>query len=118
MWGSGKPVRELCMLTIWLQLAYIMGLPKDFLEVVPDPMCSLLMWALARIHIAQKHAMAKTGGCTGELIFDKSKPDGAMCKVIDVGRLKRAGWEYNIDLEQGLALTYSWFLANFNDLRR
>ena len=62
--------------------------------------------------------MSKTVGFEGDLVFDASKPDGTMRKVMDVGRLKRLGWEYDIELEHGLALTYAWFLAHFDELRR
>ena len=40
-----------------------------------------------------------------------------MRKVMDVGRLKRLGWEYDVGLEHGLALTYEWFLAHMDELR-
>ncbi len=61
--------------------------------------------------------MAKTVGFEGELVFDSSKPDGTMRKVMDVGRLKRLGWESDVGLEHGLALTYAWFLAHLDELR-
>jgi len=31
--------------------------------------------------------------------------------------LKLLGWEYSIELEQGLGMTYEWFLENLDDLR-
>jgi len=27
------------------------------------------------------------------------------------------GWEYSVDLEQGLRMTYQWFLGNLDELR-
>ena len=45
-----------------------------------------------------------------ELVWDTSKPDGTPRKLLDVTRLRELGWEPSIDLEAGLADTYSWFL--------
>jgi len=33
-------------------------------------------------------------------------------KVLDVTRLHGLGWRHSIALEQGIADTYDWFLAN------
>ena len=45
-----------------------------------------------------------------ELAFDTSKPDGMRRKVLDVSRVHRLGWHHNIDLAEGLASTYGWFV--------
>jgi GDP-L-fucose synthase len=61
--------------------------------------------------------MAKTVGFKGQLVFDKTKPDGTPRKVLNVERLAELGWQYTMDLEQGLELTYRWFLKNQSSLR-
>jgi GDP-L-fucose synthase len=47
-----------------------------------------------------------------ELSFDTSKPDGTPRKLLDVDRLREAGWRHRIELRDGLAQTYQWFLDN------
>ena len=42
--------------------------------------------------------------------FDRSKPDGMPRKLLDVGRLHELGWRHRIDLRDGLAQTYDWFM--------
>jgi len=37
--------------------------------------------------------------------------------VFNVKRLAEFGWQYTVDLEQGLARTYQWFLKNQSSLR-
>ena len=37
--------------------------------------------------------------------------------VFNVERLAEFGWQYTVDLEQGLARTYQWFLKNQSSLR-
>jgi len=48
----------------------------------------------------------------GKLIFDTTKPDGAIRKLIDVTRLSDMGWEYSVDIKDGLSKTYEWYLEN------
>jgi len=121
VWGSGKPMREFLHVDdMAAACVHVMGLPRDeFLAVVPDPMCSHINVGTGKdVTIAQLAGlMAKTVSFEGDLVFDVSKPDGTMRKVMDVGRLKRLGWEYDVGLEHGLALTYAWFLAHLDELR-
>jgi len=121
VWGSGKPMREFLHVDdMAAACVHVMGLPRnEFLAVVPDTMCSHINVGTGKdVTIAQLAGlMAKTVGFEGDLVFDSSKPDGTMRKVMDVGRLKRLGWEYDVGLEHGLALTYAWFLAHLDELR-
>ncbi|CAN2535840.1 GDP-L-fucose+synthase [Methylocapsa aurea] len=48
----------------------------------------------------------------GALVFDTSKPDGTPRKLMDSGRMRALGWEPEISLEDGIASSYRWFLAN------
>lgn len=53
--------------------------------------------------------MKRVVGFEGELIFDTSKSDGAPRKLIDVSRLSAMGWQYSVELEDGLKRTYDWW---------
>ena len=44
------------------------------------------------------------------LRFDATKPDGMPQKLLDVNRLRDIGWRHTIDLGDGIASTYRWFL--------
>ena len=57
-------------------------------------------------------------GFKGKIEFDASKPDGAPRKLMDVSRLKKLGWEYKTDLEDGLKSTYQWFLEHQDSFRQ
>ncbi len=46
------------------------------------------------------------------LVFDPSKPDGTPRKLLDVSRLHGLGWRHRIELRDGIASTYQWFLDN------
>ena len=61
--------------------------------------------------------MAKVVGFVGDIRFDRSKPDGTPRKLLDGSRLGSLGWKYSVELEQGLGLTYEWFLSHLIELR-
>jgi GDP-L-fucose synthase len=52
-----------------------------------------------------------------KLTFDSSKPDGTPRKLLDVSRLHALGWRHRIELREGIASTYEWFLANHDQIR-
>jgi GDP-L-fucose synthase len=41
-------------------------------------------------------------GYTGQIVFDTSKPDGTPQKLMDVSKLSSLGWDYKIQLKDGL----------------
>jgi GDP-L-fucose synthase len=48
----------------------------------------------------------------GELVWDKTKPDGTPRKLLDVSKLRALGWSPKIPLREGITRTYDWFLKN------
>jgi GDP-L-fucose synthase len=46
------------------------------------------------------------------LVFDRTKPDGTPRKLLDVSRLHQLGWRHRIELRDGLATTYDWFVKH------
>jgi GDP-L-fucose synthase len=53
-------------------------------------------------------------GFDGELVWDKTKPDGTPRKLLDITRMRALGWEPKISLRNGIARTYEWFLGNWS----
>jgi GDP-L-fucose synthase len=62
--------------------------------------------------------VARVVGFSGRLVYDRTKPDGTPRKLLDVGRLAGLGWKARISLEEGVADTYRWFVANQTSVRR
>ncbi len=50
----------------------------------------------------------------GELVFDNTKPDGNPRKLLDSTYINSLGWQPKTKLEDGLKITYKWFLENLN----
>src|SRR4030095_12388998 len=49
-------------------------------------------------------------GFRGEIKFDTSKPDGTPRKLMDSSRLRNLGWKHKVSLNEGLKLTYRYYL--------
>jgi GDP-L-fucose synthase len=52
----------------------------------------------------------------GEIRFDSSKPDGTPQKLLEVTKIKALGWRSQIDLREGIIMTYEWFCKNFGNV--
>jgi len=50
-------------------------------------------------------------GFDGTVQTDQTKPDGTPQKLMSGDKIRRLGWAPTISLEQGIAETYRWFLA-------
>ena len=57
----------------------------------------------------------KTVGFEGEVIWDKTKPDGTPRKLMDVSRINALGWSAQVELEEGLKIAYQDFLERYPD---
>ncbi|MDV6233177.1 GDP-L-fucose synthase family protein [Rhodococcus cercidiphylli] len=61
--------------------------------------------------------VASAVGFEGETEWDTSKPDGTPQKLLDVNKLRAAGWKPQIDLEAGIASTVEWYREHADTLR-
>jgi GDP-L-fucose synthase len=59
--------------------------------------------------------IAKITGFQGELVWDSSKPDGTLRKLMDSSKLLATGWRPKYELETGLRHAYEDFLAAQSD---
>ena len=120
IWGSGTPRREfLHVVDMAAASLFVLNLPKGAYEKNTDPMLSHINVGtgvdVSIFELAQ--LIARVTGFSGKISTDFTKPDGTMRKLMDVGRLTQMGWSAGIQLEQGLADTYEWYLANIETVR-
>lgn len=52
-------------------------------------------------------------GFKGRIVQDLSKPDGTPRKLMDESRMSALGWKAQIELHEGVAQTYAWFVENY-----
>lgn len=115
VWGSGKPRREFLYVDdMAAACVHVMSLEKPVWQAVVEPMCSHLNVGCGEdISIAELAKMiADVVGFKGEIIFDTSKPDGTMQKLMCSDKLNRLDWSSQIQLKDGLAKVYRWALQN------
>jgi len=121
IWGSGTPRREFLHVDDMAAASlFVLDLPKADYEANTQPMLSHINVGsgtdISILELAQK--VAAVTGYKGRIVADPSKPDGTLRKLMDVSRLTQMGWSAQIGLDQGLAETYQWFLANSETFRR
>ena len=51
-------------------------------------------------------------GHNGKITWDTTKPNGTPRKLMDNSRINSLGWTTTIKLEEGIKMTYDWFLEN------
>ena len=93
---------------------FILNLSKLVYEANTEPIISHFnVWTGTDISILEfARIVAKVIWYNGKISAGLIKPDGAMHALMDVGRLTKMGWSSKISIEQGLADTYQWYLAN------
>jgi len=120
IWGTGTPRREFLHVDDMADASlFVFDLPGGTYAANTEPMLSHINIGTGLdVTIAELAAMiAEVVGYSGRIIYDATKPDGTMRKLLDVSRLNGMGWRAGIDLRCGLAETYLWFVENVARLR-
>ncbi len=115
VWGTGKAMREFLYVDDMAKASlFVLELDASIYKANTEPMQSHINVGTGKdISIKQvAEIIRKVVGYNGKLIFDTTKPDGALRKLIDVSRLSNMGWNYSIDIQEGLERTYKWYLSN------
>lgn len=115
LWGTGKPMREF----LW---------SEDMADACTHIMENVSFSDLSngKNEIRNCHINIGTGreisikdlsylisseiSFKGNIKFDSSKPDGTMRKLTDVTKLSNLGWEYKVDIVEGIRMMYRWYL--------
>jgi nucleoside-diphosphate-sugar epimerase len=115
IWGTGTPRREFLHVDDMAEASlFVLDLPLDRYQANTQPMLSHINVGYGEDVTIRELAtlIADITGFTGEIVFDASKPDGTLRKLMDSSRLTAMGWKPSVALVQGVRDTYEWFLAN------
>jgi len=115
VWGSGKVFREFLYVDDMADASlHVLGLSKEDVFRIADTRCSHVNVGYGSdVSIRElSNLIAKVVGYSGNLVFDSTKPDGTLKKLMDSSRLQKSGWKSSIGLIEGLNLSYQWFLKN------
>jgi GDP-L-fucose synthase len=115
VWGTGTPQRELLYVDDMADGSiHLLEQPDEVIapELLsyPSP-CFVNLGTGADVTIRElAETVKRVVGYEGKLVFDPSKPDGTPRKLQDVSRMKALGWQARTPLEEGIRLTYEWYL--------
>jgi GDP-L-fucose synthase len=119
VWGSGRPRRE--FLHVDDMAGACLFLMNHFSPSQEDNQSGRIFFNVGTgmdVSIGEVAQMIKqTVGYEGEIVWDRTKPDGTMRKLLDVSKLRDLGWSAKIGLEQGLQSSYTWFQEHHGAVR-
>lgn len=113
LWGSGSPRREFLHVDdLASACRFVMEFPTSEYTVHTDTMCSHVNIGVGKdISIEDLAEMVRRKiGYEGEVVWDRSKPDGTPRKLLNVSLLSKMGWDARISLEKGIEDTYRNYL--------
>jgi len=115
VWGTGKAMREFLYVDDMAEASlFVLELDEKTYQANTKPMLSHINVGTGKDVTIREMAetMKEVIGFKGKLTFDTTMSDGTPRKLIDVSRLSNMGWEYSVDLKDGLSKTYKWYLKN------
>lgn len=112
VWGDGTPRREILHV-------------DDLADAMKHVMRAPTTYGLYNVGYGQDLAIAELAtiiaevvGFEGRVVYDTSKPNGTMRKLLDSSRIRALGWAPKVDERSGLRSAYSDFLQILKDPER
>ncbi|QAA81290.1 GDP-L-fucose synthase [Aequorivita sp. H23M31] len=112
LWGSGTPKREFLFvddLADAVKFSLENDLKENLYNIGTGKDISILELA---------ETIQEIVGHQGRIVWDSDKPDGTPRKLLDVSRMKEAGWESSVGLTMGIKNTYNWFREHQTEYRK
>ena len=115
VWGTGTPKREFLYVDDMAEASlFVHNLDQEIFVAQTQPMLSQINVGTG-IDVTIKELallVKKVVGFDGAIIFDHSKPDGTLRKLMDISLLSKLGWNASTSLKTGLGFSYVDFLSN------
>lgn len=107
VWGTGTPRREFLYSEDLAEAClFLMNLPEErfaaLLRSEAPPLINVGYGSDVSIRELAE-TVARVLGWEGELVFDGTKPDGTMRKLLDSAKMRGLGWAPKVGLEEGIA---------------
>ncbi len=117
LWGTGRPLREFLWSEDMADACVHILLNVSFGDIVAERDMKevrnthINIGTGKELTIGELAAMVvATTGMDVEIEWDATKPDGTMRKLCDVSRLHKLGWQHTVELPEGVARLYEWYL--------
>jgi len=111
LWGTGSPRREFMFSDDFASaLLHVIDNYDDETPINVGTGQDISILELSAI-------MREVVGFEGDIVWNKSVPDGTFRKLLDVSKLDSLNWSPSHSLKEGIIKTYDWFSANYNSAR-
>ena len=117
IWGTGKPRREFLHVDDLAKACiYLLNLPDEIFSFKESPLFNigtgidLTIMELAKL-------IKEIVGFKGKIVCDDSKLDGTLQKLLDVSKLQKLGWQFQIDLKNGIQDVCKWYETKLDYLK-
>ena len=109
LWGTGAPFREFLYVDDLADACVFLMEKFDYKEIG-----ELINIGTGKdITIKDLALMVRDiVGFEGEVVWDSTRPDGTLRKLLDISRIRSLGWEPMTSLEEGILKTYKWYLKS------
>ncbi|HVL74571.1 MAG TPA: GDP-L-fucose synthase [Noviherbaspirillum sp.] len=116
IWGTGTPRREFLFVDDMASAClHVMNLDRATYDAHTTPQLSHINVGTGQDVTIREVAelVRKVTGYEGDIAFDTSRPDGTPRKLLDTMKLGALGWRPQVQLEEGLRMTYASFQAEY-----
>jgi len=115
-WGTGSPKREFLHVDDMVEgCLFLMNNFKPTKEQNEKGDIFMNLGTGIEVSIKELTEMIKeVVNFEGEIVWDATKPDGTPRKLLDMSKMHNLGWKHEIDLKEGVELSYNWFKNNYN----
>lgn len=106
LWGTGTPRREMLYSDDAAEACVLLMEQYDSSEIINI--------GLGEDNTVREIAalVKEVVGFEGTIVFDSTKPDGMMRRLVDVTKIQALGWKASMPLQEGIRKSYEWFLEN------
>lgn len=111
LWGSGNPKRE---------FLHVNDLAKAVLFAAENSLENHLYNVGSNSDLTIRklsEIIQKIVGYNGQIKWNTNKPDGTYRKIMDSSKINKIGWSSKIELEDGIRMTYKWYLDNLEKIK-
>lgn len=109
MWGSGAPQRD------FVYAGDVAACIPYFIENYDSSEPVNLSSGTATTIKELAETIQRLTGFRGDIVWDRTKPDGQMIKIFDVRRMRALGLSCGTSLADGLRRTIEWLARNYRE---
>ncbi len=108
VWGDGSPYRELMHSDDLADACFYLMQNKDYKDI--GELVNITDGTDIQLRNLIK-MIKEIVGFDGEIIYDKTKPNGTPRKLMDATKIRTLGWKPKISLKEGITKIYEYYIS-------